>query len=119
MRKILTAAIAAPAVMLFAGAAVAQQAPAQQPPAQTAPTPAPAATDITDDELRGFAQAVGQIQGVMQQVPEGQPPSPEQQAQMEQAVDDAGLSVERFNMVAQTLPQDQALQQRMAALLEE
>ena len=67
----------------------------------------------------GFAQAVGQIQGVMQQVPEGQAPSPEQQAQMEQAVEASGLSVERFNVVAQTLPQDQALQQRMAALLEE
>jgi hypothetical protein len=118
MRKTLMAAIAAPAVMLFAGAAVAQQAPAQQPP-QAQAAPAPAATDITDDELRGFAQAVGEIQGVMQQVPEGQAPSPEQQAEMEQAVDDAGLSVDRFNVVAQALPQDQALQQRMAALLEE
>jgi hypothetical protein len=56
---------------------------------------------------------------VMQQVPEGQAPSPEQQAEMEQAVDDAGLSVDRFNVVAQALPQDQALQQRMAALLQE
>jgi hypothetical protein len=117
MRKTLMAAIAAPAVMLFAGAAVAQQAPAQSPQAQAAP--APAATDITDDELRGFAEAVGEIQGVMQQVPEGQAPSPEQQAEMEQAVDDAGLSVDRFNVVAQALPQDQALQQRMAALLQE
>jgi hypothetical protein len=117
MRKTLMAAIAAPAVMLFAGAAVAQQAPAQPPQAQAAP--APAATDITDDELRGFAEAVGEIQGVMQQVPEGQAPSPEQQAEMEQAVDDAGLSVDRFNVVAQALPQDQALQQRMAALLQE
>ena len=55
----------------------------------------------------------------MQQVPEGQAPSTEQQAQMEQAVEASGLSVERFNVVAQILPQDQALQQRKAALLEE
>lgn len=120
MRKIHTAA-AAVAAILFATGVAAQDAPAQQPGQHAAPSPAPApaSVEVSDDQLRGFARAVGVIQQVIQQTPEGQPPSPEHQARVQQAVEQSGLSVEKFNLLAQALPEDPALQQRMAAVMQE
>ncbi|MBX9575115.1 MAG: DUF4168 domain-containing protein [Caulobacteraceae bacterium] len=78
-----------------------------------AQTPASAtATSITDAEVEGFASAMSELLPIAQAL-NGAAPSPEQQAQMEAAITDAGLTRERFNEISQVVGTDAHLRARL------
>lgn len=109
MRLKLIAAVSSAA--LFAGAAMAQEAEAP-----AAPAPAPAAeapAGFSDNELRAFAGAMDRMQAVAQQIQGGQP-TPEQQAEMAGAVEQSGLTIDRFNEISQAVSGDAVLRARIA-----
>lgn len=78
-------------------------------------TPAPAAgsvaASVTDAELTQFAAAMKEIRPVA--VAANGSPSPEQAAQMQAAVQNSGLEVERFNAIAQAVSAEPRLQARI------
>lgn len=81
---------------------------------ELAQTPASAtATSVTDAEVEGFATAMSVLRPIAQGL-NGAAPTPEQQAQMEAAVTDVGLTRERFNEIAQLVGDDAHLQARLA-----
>ena len=91
------AALAAVSLLAFAGAAHAQEAEA----AAEASAPAPATADtVTDEELLQFTGAMTKMRAVAAAVGSGTP-TPEQQAQMAEAVQSSGLEIARFNAIAQ------------------
>ncbi len=108
MRLKLIAAVSSAA--LFAGAAMAQEAEAPAAPAPAAEAPA---AGFTDGELRAFAGAMDRLQTVAQQIQGGQP-TPEQQAEMAGAVEQSGLTIDRFNEISQAVSGDAMLRARIA-----
>lgn len=117
MRLKLIAAVSSAA--LLAGAAVAQEAeaPATPPPAPApaAEAPAQAPAGYSDDELRAFAGAMDRMQAVAQQIQGGEP-TPEQQAEMAGAVEQSGLTIDRFNAISQAVSSDAVLRARIAVV---
>ena len=107
MRLKLIAAVSSAA--LFAGAAMAQEAEAPAAPAPAAEAPA----GFTDGELRAFAGAMDRLQTVAQQIQGGQP-TPEQQAEMAGAVEQSGLTIDRFNEISQAVSGDAVLRARIS-----
>ena len=108
MRLKLIAAVSSAA--LFAGAAMAQEAEAPAAPAPAAEAPA---AGFTDGELRAFAGAMDRLQTVAQQIQGGQP-TPEQQAEMAGAVEQSGLTIDRFNEISQAVSGDAVLRARIS-----
>ena len=108
MRLKLIAAVSSAA--LFAGAAMAQEAEAPAAPAPAAEAPA---AGFTDGELRAFAGAMDRLQTVAQQIQGGQP-TPEQQAEMAGAVEQSGLTIDRFNEISQAVSGDAMRRARIA-----
>jgi transcription elongation GreA/GreB family factor len=81
---------------------------------ELAQTPASAtATSISDAEVEGFAKAMSELLPVAQAL-NGAAPSPEQQAQMEASITDAGLTRERFNEISGAVGSDAHLRARLA-----
>ncbi|HEV7228812.1 DUF4168 domain-containing protein [Brevundimonas sp.] len=81
---------------------------------ELAQTPASAtATSITDAEVEGFAKAMSVLRPIAEGL-NGAAPSPEQQAQMEAAITDAGLTRERFNEISGVVGSDVHLRARLA-----
>jgi hypothetical protein len=70
-----------------------------------------ARTDISDAELRSFANAMEAVQPIAES--SGGAPSPEQQAQMVAAIEASGLAVERFNAISTAVSTDAVLQARV------
>lgn len=99
---------AASAVALMAGAAHA--APVVETPAIVAQDPA-----FTDAELKQFGMAMDQLTAITQQV-QGTP-TDEQQAQMAAAVQNSGLTIERFNEISNAVSADPVLQARVAVAM--
>lgn len=97
--------LAAASVLAFAGApAVA---------AAAVPSAAVARQDVTDAELDSYAAAEEGVRAVQAQV-QGQI-TPEQQAAMVAAIEGAGLTLERFNAISQTVQAgDEVLAARLA-----
>jgi hypothetical protein len=80
---------------------------------ELAQTPASAtATSITDAEVEGFARAMSVLRPIAEGL-NGAAPSPEQQAQMEAAITDAGLTRDRFNEISQVVGGDAHLRARL------
>lgn len=93
-------------------AAAAPPTSAQQLPAP--PTAAsPSATSFSDTELEQYVRAALAVQRVQQ---DQAMPDTDKQAKMAQAVQQEGLSPERFNEVASAAQADPALQQRIQAV---
>ena len=107
MRLKLIAAVSSAA--LFAGAAMAQEAEAPAAPAPAAEAPA----GFSDGELRAFAGAMDRLQAVAQQIQGGQP-TPEHQAEMAGAVEQSGLTIDRFNEISQAVSGDAVLRARIS-----
>ena len=63
--------------------------------------------DVSGEEAEIFNQAVERISGIQQ----------EAQLEMETAVEQEGLNVEEFNLIAQAVQQDPSLQQRVMEML--
>lgn len=98
------------AVALMAGSV--QAAPANlSPAAAVAQDPG-----YSDDELRKFGTAMGQLSGVAEQV-QGGTPTAEQQAEMAGIVENSGLTIDRFNAISQAVSADPVLQARMAVVM--
>ncbi|WP_226635959.1 DUF4168 domain-containing protein [Brevundimonas poindexterae] len=106
MRMSIFAAVSA--VALMAGAAHA--APVVDTPAIVAQDPA-----FTDAELKQFGMAMDQLTAITQQV-QGTP-TDEQQAQMAAAVQNSGLTIERFNEISNAVSADPVLQARVAVAM--
>lgn len=68
---------------------------------------------VTDAEAAQFATAMTRMQAVAEAV-NGGTPSAEQQAEMASAVEDSGLSIDRFNEISTAVPADPSLQARLA-----
>ena len=92
MRSTIAAAVAA-AALFGAGSALAQS------------------PSFTDQELSAYAEALEVIMPIAQAA--GGAPSAEQQAQMAQAVTDAGLTPERFNAIATAGQSDAVVRARI------
>ncbi len=84
-------------LLLFGGASTvsAQQAPAPQPGGMQQPRQ----MDVSESDLERFAVAIQQIQAIEQQA----------QAQMIEAIESQGLTLDRFNEIAQS-QQDPSMQ---------
>lgn len=105
-----------------AGAAYAQQG---NPPGAAPPPPQqqPQAQEVSDEQLRQFVEAAGEVQSVQeeyaqqiqstQEADEAQTLRQEAQEKMVSAVEDSGLSVSEYNLIAQRLQQDQSLAERL------
>lgn len=106
MRMSIFAAVSA--VALMAGAAHA--APVVDTPAIVAQDPA-----FTDAELKQFGMAMDQLTAITQQV-QGTP-TDEQQARMAAAVQNSGLTIERFNEISNAVSADPVLQARVAVAM--
>ncbi len=106
MRMSIFAAVSA--VALMAGAAHA--APVVDTAAIVAQDPA-----FTDAELKQFGMAMDQLTAITQQV-QGTP-TDEQQAQMAAAVQNSGLTIERFNEISNAVSADPVLQARVAVAM--
>lgn len=104
-----------------AGAAYAQQ--GNPPGAAPPPQQQPQAQEVSDEQLRQFVEAAGEVQSVQeeyaqqiqstQEADEAQTLRQEAQEKMVSAVEDAGLSVSEYNLIAQRLQQDQSLAERL------
>lgn len=86
-------------------------------PASAAPVAATVATvqadAYSDDELTRFAGAMARMQTVAAAI-QGGTPTDEQQAEMAAAVEDSGLSIERFNAISTAVSGDAVLRARLA-----
>lgn len=71
-------------------------------------------TTYTDEELTAYAEALTVIVPITQAAAGA--PTPEQQAQMAQAVADAGLSVDQFNAIGTAAQGDPVLRARLELL---
>mgnify|MGYP004452295659 CR=1 FL=1 len=107
MRMSIFAAVSA--VALMAGAAHA--APVVDTPALVAQDPG-----FTDDELKSFGTAMGQLGEVAAQV-QGGTPTAEQQAEMASIVQNSGLTIDRFNAISNAVSADPVLQARVAVVM--
>ena len=107
MRMSIFAAVSA--VALMAGAAHA--APVVDTPAIVAQDPG-----FTDDELKSFGTAMGQLADVAAQV-QGGTPTAEQQAEMASIVQNSGLTIDRFNAISNAVSADPVLQARVAVVM--
>lgn len=85
--------------------------------AALAETPASAAgsvgASVTDMEVEGFASAMATLLPIAQSL-NGAEPTAEQQAQMEAAITDSGLTRERFNEISGVVRSDAHLRARLA-----
>lgn len=108
MRIPLFAAVSA--VALMAGSVQAAPAVADRP-AVVAQDPG-----YSDDELRKFGTAMGQLSGVAGQVRDGTPTA-EQQAEMAGIVENSGLTIDRFNAISTAVSADPVLQARIAVVM--
>lgn len=114
----LGAAYAAPAAM-------AQQQPPQQGMQQQAPEISP----VSDEEIWNFVRAVDDVSDIVQEVrPQLEAASDQEeaqliqqaaQAQMLQAVEDQGLTPERYNEINMAAQSDPELGERISAIAEE
>ncbi|AKH42949.1 hypothetical protein FHS61_003143 [Altererythrobacter atlanticus] len=91
--------------LMAGGAAFAQDAPAPAPAA-----PAPGATDFTDQQIDGFAEAVVQIQDVAADTTLEQA---DKKSRMAAIVDEAGLDPQTFNAISKAVQSDTELQQKV------
>lgn len=107
MRMSIFAAVSA--VALMAGAAHA--APVVDTPAIVAQDPG-----FTDDELKSFGTAMGELGEVAAQV-QGGTPTAEQQAEMASIVQNSGLTIDRFNAISNAVSADPVLQARVAVVM--
>jgi GTP1/Obg family GTP-binding protein len=117
--KLFVAAIA----LTFSMATVAQE---QQSQAQTAPQQQN--IDVSDQQLKQFADAQAEIAGIQQdfssrlQNVEDPEKARELQRQaneeMTSAVEEAGLDVESFNQIAMAIQNDPELQQKLTEMLQ-
>ncbi|WP_235037847.1 MULTISPECIES: DUF4168 domain-containing protein [unclassified Novosphingobium] len=98
----------AQAMIPEAGSTAAPPASSQQPPAA-----APSATSFSDVELEQYVRAALAVQRVQQ---DQTTPDTAKQTKMADAVQQEGLSPERFNEVASAAQADPALQQRIQAV---
>ena len=99
------ASLAAPATL------AAQEAPSAPPPTTEAPQEAlPASGDVSDEEVSRFAMAALIVQQISadETVPQEQ-----QQATMEQAVQQVGVEPQRFNVLARATQNDPELAERV------
>lgn len=88
--------------------------PALAQEAEPAAVEVPAATgDATDAELAQFAAAMAKVRAVAAAVQNGAPTA-EQQAEMAGAIENSGLTVERFNAISAAVSADEVLQARVA-----
>ncbi|MDP1643452.1 MAG: DUF4168 domain-containing protein [Phenylobacterium sp.] len=127
MRMTLTTLAASAAVFaLGATAAQAQQtAPAPAPQQQAAPQ---AAGEITDEKVNSFALAMNQVSSLnqkygaeIQAAPEGPARTEVQQkaaAEMSQAVEQAGLTPQEYNQIAQAAQNDAELRARIGQAMQ-
>lgn len=114
----LGAAYAAPAAM-------AQQQPPQQGMQQQAPEIAP----VSDEEIWNFVRAVGDVSNIVEDVrpqleaangqEEAQMIQQAAQAQMLEAVENQGLTPQRYNEINMSAQSDPALGERISAIAEE
>ena len=102
----------AQAMIPEAGSTTAPPASSQQPPAPP-PAAAPSATSFSDVELEQYVRAALAVQRVQQ---DQTTPDTAKQTKMADAVQQEGLSPERFNEVATAAQADPALQQRIQAV---
>ncbi len=96
----------------------------QQPVAARQPAEAAA---VSDQDLERAAQAYNRINAINQNLQQGLEGETDQdviqqqvaaaETSMQQAVIDAGLSIERYNAIMQAVQQDAALQQKLGQLL--
>ena len=105
-----------------------QPAQAQQPPAQSQPGQPGAENQapISDAKLQQFTDAVAEVQAVQQEYAQAVEQAESQedvqtlrtdaQQEMQSAVEDTGLSVPEFNLIAQRLQSDPQLVQRLQEL---
>lgn len=117
-RKSLTALVAT-LVMLFGAPAVLAQGPAQQ-------GQAPQQLDVSDSQLEQYAAVavkVTEIRNDFQQkmtsaedAEQAQTLQEEASAEMIEAVQASGMSVEEYNQIAYALQSDPELQERLAAI---
>ncbi len=66
------------------------------------------ATDISQDELQSFEQAITQVADIQQQA----------QVRMQAAVEQEGLDVQRFNQIGAIVREDPALMQQVQQMLQ-
>jgi len=93
-----------------AGSPAAPAPPLSQQAPSTPPATAPTATSFSDQELEQYVRAALAVQRVQQ---DQTTPDADKQTKMAQAVQQEGLSPERFNEVASAVQADPALQQRI------
>lgn len=118
-RKSLTA-VAATLVMLFGAPAALAQGPAQQgqqPPQQV---------QVSDSQLEQYVVVAGKVSEIRndfqqkmtsaEDAEQAQSLQQEASAEMVEAVQASGMSVEEFNQIAYALQSDPALQERLAAI---
>ena len=82
-----------------------------------------AQTEVSDEQLRQFVEAASEVQSVQeeyaaeiqstQEAEEAQSLRQEAQEKMVQAVEDSGLTVSEYNLIAQRLQQDPSLANRL------
>jgi hypothetical protein len=121
-------ALASGLALTGAAAPVAAQSSTSTPPSASAPTmPAPAASaGVTDTEVGQYARAASKVAAIRQQARQSmgggaQPEAQLQQqasAQMTQAVQSEGLSVDRFNAISLGMQSDPTLRSRVVAQLQ-
>ena len=118
--------VALAALLGSATGAYAQERTQQAPQDETMSGAEAGASDITDDELLQFVDAALEVRDVQQdysqriqateQTDEAQKLREEAQDEMISVVEDSGLSVTEYNLIAQRLQTDTALAQRLQEL---
>ncbi|WBQ13705.1 DUF4168 domain-containing protein [Hyphomonadaceae bacterium BL14] len=121
----------ASALALALGAAYATPAAMaqQQPPQQGMQQQAPEISPVSDEEIWNFVRAVDDVSDIVQEVrPQLEAASDQEeaqliqqaaQAQMLQAVEDQGLTPERYNEINMAAQSDPELGERISAIAEE
>lgn len=119
-RKSLTA-VAATLAILFGAPAALAQGPAQQSQQQ-----APQQVQVSDSQLQQYVVVAGKVTEIRndfqqkmtsaEDAEQAQSLQQEASAEMIEAVQASGMSVEEFNQIAYALQSDPALQERLAAI---
>jgi len=122
-------AIALGAAFLLGAAAAPVPAAAQQAPPGQAPGGAPPAQSFSDTELRAYADATVRLQEINQEYVKRLEDAPDTEAEqqirqegqreMAEAVEESGLSVERFSEISRTVREDPEVRSKVEGYIEE
>ena len=131
MKKGTIAAITGASLIALGGPLVAQQQPSQPQPSQPAPPPSPQSqqVDVSEEELRTFAEIYVDIEETRAELSEDmsgaadQQEAQEIQSQMQEkaleAIEEHGWSPTQYNQVASAISNDPSLREQAMSLIAE